>query len=537
MNMKKRKINWSVLLIVLFVTGLASCSTDRTREEKVSAIIGKIDSPFFVANMSPGNIIEKSGVTDGALPYTQEMLLSFFIDEEITGVDYDVDVQIVMGKGGGYTPNFYGIFKIKNELAFKDLLEAEANAEINEKDGFSYAMKESDSYVVVWNDEFAVATSIPMDLAAMFSGGSKEGMKTVDKTIELIKSAEEGEINTEYQAFLENVSDISMRFKGEPFYEYMEEMSMGMNDELTTYKETFDGMSVDFFLNFTNGSVDLQVLADLSDELREQINFFNSDPVDSKLFAYGNSKNPMFTLAYNVDLTKGIDYTKGQMSDNEYNELEEQLTEMGIDLENAKTGLTGDILFVVDRVDVKTEIIDWGYGDPYESKQPSPIFGLILGIEDVTVLTSLLEASDSIGEGVMKKGDAFLVIADEVLFSTNDSLWAVKVKNGGATAVSDRDGVLSSEPFALFLDFIQVDAMDDLDEAEAIVNELKALKLTGNIDEMNFSLMMSDDSRNALRILTETIGGLSEGEGSGEEYENLRNELDEAAAETESIEN
>ena len=193
--MKKRRINWSVVLLALFVAGLASCSADRTREEKVSAIIGKIESPFFVMNMTPGNIIEKSGATDGALPYTLEMLLGFFIDEEITGLDYSVPVQIIMGKGGGYTPKFYGIYKLKDEVAFKELLETEANATISEKDGFQYVLKESDNYVLVWDEDIAIATSIPMDLASVFSGGSKDGMKTVDKTIELIKAAEEGEVN------------------------------------------------------------------------------------------------------------------------------------------------------------------------------------------------------------------------------------------------------------------------------------------------------------------------------------------------------
>ncbi len=535
--MKKRKINWSVLLLALFVTGFVSCTAERTREEKVAAIIGKIESPFFIINTTPGNIIEKSGATDGALPYTQEMLLGFFIDEEVTGVDYDVDVQVVMGRGGGFTPNFYGIFKLKNEVAFKELLETEANAEIKEKDGYQYVLKEGDSYVIVWDEEFAIATSIPMDISAMFSGGSKEGMKTVDKTIALIEAAEEGEVNEMYKAFLENDADISMRFEGKPFYGYLEDVSMGMNEELEDSRENIEDINSDLFVNFNNGSIDLNWIGNLSERLKEQFGFLGEGPVDSRLLAFGNSEDPMFTMVYNIDLEKGLDYTKEQMSELEYNDLEEELSKMGVSIDLAKAGLTGDILFVVDRVEMKTEIIDWGYGEPYESNEPTPIFGAVFGIEDLDALTDLMELSDSLGDdGVLKMGDAYLVISDDILFSTNDSLWALKVENGMASTIADKGDVLSSEPFGMFLDFAKVAGMDELDEAEVVVRELKSLKGSGNINEINISLIMQDDTKNALRILTEKVGSLTEEQGSGEEYEQLREELEEAAAETAEVE-
>ncbi|NOQ71382.1 MAG: hypothetical protein GQ574_05250 [Crocinitomix sp.] len=532
--MKKRKINWSVIILALFVTGLTSCGTERTREEKVSAIIGKIDSPFFVMNSSPGNLIEKSGAADGALPYTQEMLLGFFIEEEITGVDYDMNVQVVVGRGGGFTPNFYGIFKLKNEVAFKELLETEAGAEIKEKEGYQYVMKESDSYVIVWNDEFAIATSIPMDLSQMFSGGSKEGMATVDKTIALITAAEEGEINEGYKTFLENDADISMRFEGKPFYGYLEDVSMGMNDDLEEQRANVEEINSDLFINFTNGSVDLNWIGNLSERLKEEFGFLGEGPVDQKLLTYGDSKDPMFTMAYNIDLTKGVDYTKEQMSEYDYEDLEDELSEFGISLDLAKAGLTGDILFIVDRLEMKTQIVDWGYDEPYEVNEPMPVFGAVFGIADIDALSSLVAASDSLGEnGILKQGDAFLVISDDVLFSTNDSLWAVKVRDGVASKIVDKGDVLGTEPFGMFLDFAQLAGMEELDDAEVLVDKLKSLKGSGNMNEMNISLIMNDNTRNALRILTENLGRMAEGDkGSGDEYEQLLNELDEAAAET-----
>ncbi|MFT5820271.1 MAG: hypothetical protein ACI8ZM_001510 [Crocinitomix sp.] len=534
MHMKKRKINWSVIILALFVTGLTSCGTERTREEKVAAMINSIESPFFVMNSSPGNLIEKSGAADGALPYTQEMVLGFFIEEEITGVDYDLDVQVIVGRGGGFTPNFYGIFKLKDEVVFKELLETETGAEIKEKDGYQYVMKEGDSYVIVWNEEFAVATSIPMDISSMFSGGSKEGMKTVDKTIALIESGDEGEINEMYKTFLENDADISMRFEGKPFYGYLEDVSMGMSDELEEQREMVEEINSDLFVNFTNGSVDLKWVGNLSERLKEEFGFLADGPVDKRLLDFGNSKNPMFTMVYNLDLNKGLDYTKEQMSEYDYEDFEEELSKMGVNVDLAKAGLTGDILFVVDRVEMRTEIIDWGYGEPYESNESTPIFGAVLGIGDIAALSSLVAASDSLGtDGILKQGDAYLVIFDDILFSTNDSLWAVKVKNGGGVTIEDKGDVLTKKPFGMYLDFAKLVGMDDLDGVELAADKLESLKGEGDINEMNISLIMNDKTRNALRIITEAVAGFAEGgQGSGEEFEQLRNELDEAAAET-----
>lgn len=195
-----KKVNVVVVLIA-FLGLFSSCSADRTREDKVAAIINKVDSPFLIVNASPKKLIEKSGAMDGALPFTQKMLVGFFIDESVTGVDYETDIQLIVGKGQSFSPDFYGIFKLKNEEAFKTLLTEEANADVIEKDGFKYVIKEEDMYVMVWNEEFVIASNIAMDLASLMGGGSggNQGMKAVDKCIALITAADEGEVNEDYK--------------------------------------------------------------------------------------------------------------------------------------------------------------------------------------------------------------------------------------------------------------------------------------------------------------------------------------------------
>lgn len=529
------------LIFLLPVLALIAfgCGTERTREDKVSAIINKVDSPFFIVNTTPRNLIDKSGAMDGALPYTQEMLLGFFIDEEVTGVDYDIDVQIIVAKGPSFAPNFYGIFKIKNEIAFIELMETEANAEIQEKDGFKYVIKESDMFAVVWNEEFAIASNIPLDFADMLSGGSsKQGPKTVDKSIALIQAAEEGEINDTYKGLVENESDIAMRFEGKGFYQYLKEMSMmGDDEELEANREAIEGANTEMYLNFNNGSIDLQILNDLSDKLKEEIGFFNDGAVDSKLLSYGNSDTPIMLMGYNADISKAADYSKEKMSPYDYEEFEEELEKMGLSVEDAKTALTGDILFIMDRVEIKEEVIDWGYGEPYVNKEPMPVFALVLGIADASVLTEVLGDSEMASEGVMKNGDAFIVMQNDILFSTNDSLWAVKVQAGNGVKVKDEAGVLAGNPFGIFVNFAPIAQMPDLDDAEALVKMMKDIRATGNIDEANISFTLNDATKNSLRVLTETISNLTTEVEGGAEYEELEAELEAAAAEeAESVE-
>ena len=227
-----------LLIVSVLSVLLVGCGKDRTREEKVSAMIDQVNSPFLIVNVNLQNLMDKSEVMkEGTLPFTYYQVISFFLAAELTGIDYDTDAQLVVSEGKAFLPNFYGIFKIKDEKLFKTLLEEEANATIQEKDGMQYAIKESEQYCLVWNDEFAVISNIPIDFASLLSGGSgKEGQKMVDKNIEMIKSAKKGELNTDYVDFLSKDADLAMLYDGKGVYSYMSAMSMEDNEALEQMK-------------------------------------------------------------------------------------------------------------------------------------------------------------------------------------------------------------------------------------------------------------------------------------------------------------
>ncbi len=520
-----------LLVITVMISFLASCSAERSREEKVSAMINKVDSPFVLFNVSPGDLIEKSGAMDGALPFTYEMLFGFFIDDQTTGIDYDVNIQLIVGKGAAFVPNMYGVFKIKNQEAFAELMKTEGNAEVEEKEGFKYVIKSNDRYIIAWNDEFAVASNIEIDFSDLFSGsGGNQGVKAVDNAIAMIKAGEEGDTHTEHTAFLQKESDIACRIIGEGFSAFMDEMAVLEDEILEKNQDLMKGTVADFSINFNNGSIDLQILSEISEDVAEMVKFFNEGSVDSKLLSYGNSANPIMVVALNANTSTILDYNEMQMSPSDYEDFERELGNFGISIDEIKNALSGEFAIVLDHIEMKETIIDWGYGEPYVSKDPSPVFALVAGVSDKSVFSNLLVDSLQVSNGIYKNGDVYLVLSEDILFSSSDSLWAMKIAGGQGVQIEDKKGILAKNSFGMFANFgslMEMQGMqaDDLSLYISIFDELVG---EGNIGESNISLLLKDNSKNSLRIITEAIADAMSFSGA-DQQQDLQVELEEAS--------
>lgn len=506
---------------------MAACGPGPTREDKVSIMIDQVKSPFMIMNSNPKSLIDKSGAMEGALPFTQEMLIGFFMDEETTGIDNSVDVQVVMGKSGGFMPEVYGIFKVKDEPLFIELLETEANATIKEKDGLKYIIKENDEFVVVWNEEFAVAGNMTYKLTEVFSNNGDPGMKAVNRIIKMINAIDENEVNERYSDFLTEEADISILFQGKGLYSYLSEASMGQSSEVEENKESISGVSSTMFIDFNEGGLDMRMSNDLSDKLAAELAFLMTDPVSKGLMAYGNSKDPMMMMGTNINVSEGLDFVKEKMGVDEYDEVMYELEELGIDVETFKSALSGEFLIVMDRIEVIEREIDWGYGEPYISKEPMPVVGMIMGVEDRETMKSIFP--DSLGfDGVVSHKGAYMVLMDDVFFSSSDSVWAAAVANGKTVALNDPQNVFKERPIGMFLNFLEFDHLAEMDEARPMIDLMEYMKLEASAVDVDFSLVFKDKSRNSLRILTETISGLMEGE-KGADYKEIEAELEAAA--------
>ena len=372
------------------------------------------------------------------------------------------------------------------------------------KDGYKYVIKDADQYVIVWKDEFAVASNIPLDLLGMLSGGLNQGMSAVNKNIRLMEAVDGGEVNAEYLSFLQNEADLSARFSGKGFYTYLANATMG-DESIKKNKKTLEGINADLYVNFNEGNISLELLSDITEEVKDEINFLREGGIDSELLTYGYSQNPAFSASYHLDFSKGLDYSEEKMGEYEYKRLEETLNDLGLTTEQAKESLSGDVLFIMDRVELKEELIDWGYGEPYLNKEQVPVFGLVVGISDNDGLAGLMDNMVMGEDGLMKKDGAFIVIQEGIIFSSNDSLWATKVLSGETTPIANKDDVLTSTPIGLFLNFEKYGHIEGLEEAAILTSVLDYMTANGNIDQFNLRLELKDKTKNALRVLTETI--------------------------------
>ncbi|MEX1003273.1 MAG: hypothetical protein WDZ35_14230 [Crocinitomicaceae bacterium] len=521
----------SILVTAMIAVLLMGCSKERTREQKVSTMISEIRSPFFIASMNLQDLMDKSEVMkEGTLPFTYYQVITFFLEQDVTGIDYETEAQVVVGEGKSFLPNFYGIFKIKDEKKFVELIEKEANAEVKEKEGMKYAIKDKEKYCVAWNDEFAVISNIPMDFAAMLSGkGGKEGMKMIDKNIALIKAANDNEINDTYVTFLENKSDVAMLYEGKGFYGYMESMAMGEKEDLEKVKELYEGMSYELYLNFEKGSVNMEMVANLTDELKEKIDFIGKEGVREKLLAYGKSANPMMVGSYKVDVNGALEYFK-KLSEDDYQGMEDELNQEGLKIEDIKGAFSGEAVYMINGVEKKEQVYDFGYDEPIIIKTDEPVFAFVLGISDRKIIEAemneivareLMETASTeqmggydggskvqvLPNGVINMGKAFIYLSDEVLFMSNDSSWANLIAMGKGVKVNNPKGVVNENPFGMFTDLTQLSKIEGLEkEGGEYAKLFKSFYGSANMDGGNFTLELTDASQNSLKVLTVAVG-------------------------------
>lgn len=541
-----------IFSIISLVLVLASCGTDRTPEQKVSAMMSEINSPFFVANMNLQNLMDKSEIMkEGTLPFTYMEILGFFLEADVTGIDYATNTQIIVGEGSSFTPSIYGVFKIGDQEKFKELIETEAGAEIKEKEGYSYAIKESEHYCVVWKEDFAMISDIPIDLASLFSGGGKEGEKKVTANIRIMKAAEEGEIDAEWESFFMNDADISMRYEGAGFYSYMDAMSFEESDEeMEQLKELYEGTNSDVFINFVDGAVEVEMVANLSEVLKKKLSFVPENGVSEKMLEFGKTNEPMMVGAYNIEAAGAMDYFK-DISPYEYDKMMEDAEEAGISVDDLKKSMSGQIVYMVEEVVMKNEVVDFGYGESFEVKSTDPIFAVVLGLDDKSYIENKFNeviAAQMAGEqiegmedapeievwenGVVKIGDAMVLLGEDFLFASNDTTWANMIANGDRNKVSNPEGVLNAKPIGLLMDLTQVSKMaNSVDLPVEYAKMIENMSLSANLQGGNIVINMVDKSQNALKVLTVTVGNaLSDFEKSMNPE--MESELEEAFQET-----
>lgn len=503
--MKRASIFLSVFTLTLIIT---SCGSKRTHQEKVSAMISNVEEPFLIGGLKPQNLIDKSGVNeDGVLPYTYQTLTSFFLEEEGTGVDYDEQIQIVLANGP-MLPNMYAFFKIQDQSLFKEMIKAELNAKIKDKDGTNYFIKDKEGYVLAWQDGLGMVANIPFDLKAMFSGNADDGHKTLNRMIKLFEVSNDGEINKDYQTFLTKSDDIDLYLMNDILMNYIQELNPLSKKGNNKSNEDLAGSVIQMSMNFENGKAIIKSDMTFSDEFMAKINFINDKGVDTKYLNFGKTSTPITTYSLNFDLEKYLTFVDNFSEGKMVEDINQNLSKYGLTANDVVKAFKGEILIMLDGYKIQTKTIDYGYGDPFEEQNVEPLVGITIGLKDPSILAAIFENAQPVSESMVKMEDIFIVTKEDVMFISNDSLWADMVVNNSTKKIKT-NAVINQQPIASFTDFSNKNVADYFKtQGYDPTSILESAIMYMNINHSEITLNLKDKSQNALKVLVKFYSDL-----------------------------
>ncbi len=491
-----------VLAIIVLTSVMFSCGQKRTYQEKVSAMVSKVKAPFLIGSLNLQNLIDKSAVNeDGVLPYTYQTLTSFFLQEEGTGVDYDENIKIVLAKGP-MLPNMFAFFKIQDQSLFKEMIKAELNAKIKDKDGTNYFIKDKEGYVVAWQDETAIVANIPFDIKAMFSGNADDGHKTLNRMITLFEAADEGKINKDYQTFLTKNNDINLFLMPDSLVDYVNQMNplKKKNAKDETFKD-LEGSKIEITVNFENGQAVLESNMSFSDDFLAKINFIKNKGVDAKYLQFGKTEHPVLSYSFNVDLEKYLafvdEFSKGDLLP----DINSNLSKYGLSTDDIIKAFKGEVLVMMDGFKIESKVIDYGFGEPFEEQHVEPLIGAVIGLKNSAILTDLFANAQPVTETIMKLDNYFVVTKEDVLFLSNDSLWAVTVANNQTKTIQTNQ-VITQQPIASFTDFSnQSVAQYFKTQGYDPTTILESIVMFTTVNQSKITVNLKDKSQNSLKVL------------------------------------
>ena len=531
--MTKKLLKFSLILVLL--VSFASCKENITRKDKVAAMIGSMDSPFFVAAFTPENLIEKSGVREGALPLTYETFISFLFLETATGIDNNAQVQLSATKGEWMTPNVHAFIPLKDAKKFEDIVKKELGAKIQEKDGVKFFRKDSDNYVAAWKEDLLVVTNVPFNLENIFTKSANDSKKAAVRLVNMINGVNVDNINENYRNFLDKEGDVITYFHGQSAYEMLSRIKLIPASNKKEAKFLLLGTTVEAALTFNKGSIHLKSDYFLSDSLKERLKFMKGEGVDSDLLAFSKTGKPELAFSFNVPSDGMIDFMRQNRNLFELDELERGLEESGLSLDKVEAAFTGSFLMMMEGVEKREYTYHSFNGAEKTETHKEPSVGMVFGLKDKQIaeefIATLNDTEEELPEFKPSNPMKFIIRGDQ-LFVTNSEKWADLVESGKTVMIQDKEKVLTSNSFGMLANRIKDDWTDGMDDEFIIIaEEFSNAWATAGVDNAEFEIVMDNIGQNALRTLLEVL--ITEIEKSQEsENEELKALLDEEVLES-----
>lgn len=503
---KFTKILGQVLFISIIVTVSSCAKSKMERKDKVAAIIGTLSDPFVGATFTPQVLIDKSEISNGALPFTYEAFATFFMSEKKTGIDNNGQVQIVGENSGGMIPNGYVFIPLSSAEVFKTLVEKELGAKVQEKNGAYYFRKDEDNYVVAWKDDLAIMGNIPFSLDNLFSKGTNESKKAAIRLVGLLNEASKKNINKEFRSFFDKEGDMRIYANGQSAYNLIDGMRFVSKKDKNELKSLLVGTTFESALNFENGSIEFDGNYALADSLKSYFDILKSDAVDQAMLNYGLTNDPVMAIAANFSMVDLVRVLNRQRDLLEIRDLDKDLAEMNLKLNDLPKLFTGEMMVVIDAVEVKEREYTAQDGSVEKYSVDEPIMLSISGLNDPKRMSELITKLSPEGTAANRYDDSFYLIKDNKLFLTNSELWFEAIKNGKTVKINDPGQNLSSSAVGMHMSAnIAKKFVGDMDDIDALQKDLSDFVVKVSNTGTKMSIKFKDENKNALRLILERM--------------------------------
>jgi len=238
----------------------------------------------------------------------------------------------------------------------------------------------------------------------------------------------------------------------------------------------------------------------------------------------------MVNYSINVNSSKALNFLKQEMNEKEFKQMNHELATIGLTIDELAESFSGQVLIMIDRFVTKTELIDFGYGEPFETKSNEPIMGAVFGIKDKSIFSKLPEDVTISQTGFMTFEDKmFGCLNGDVFFVSNDSTWVIKVMRGESVKIEEKEE-LTDNPYGFY-------ATNDLEKNNQLLEgdmHMATLftKAYGfaNLDKSIFTLELKNTTDNALKVISTYLSEMAhkmEADNNSEMEEILNNEITE----------
>ena len=467
--------------LLLTAALLFSCgkSVDKnTLEGRAASFISLQEGVFMAVSMDIKNIIEKSGIKDGAIPEQYLNTISPYLDALYKSINLDKQVFMmpIVNTKNPDKSDFVFMFEVgdlkrlKKEIKeFGVNLKKKGDLEYGAKSGGAFGIYKGETAFFVFSEVNTIDDKRLLEYGSNLSKG-----ETVDGVVD----------------FVTTKSDMVAFYTGDKMSNFdFAQMAPELGDMGKKLNKLYEGTFWMAKVDFKDQDAVMEVNLTMGKNLKKYGPFMNASLSDDAQSVLVSDKT-MFAYAMNVNMEKIIAMIIDQLDDKTKDEINKQLSMLG-GTEKFKQLLTGEfaMAMLADENPIITSFV--GIGDKKQVQSLMDGFGFFLGLEKNG------DTYDMDGAQLMFNENGLVYAANPELMSKMKSKKTVKLRNMNGFKFGD-------SPMSMFVDFKNLLQMKDLDDYAPVIKSFDFMYFQMDEDGGNGLIRSTKSNQNILRTLIES---------------------------------